>query len=307
MSELRQLAPAASAGTAAAPLPLHRPTCQHVVCGALLNTAADGWLLLPGQAGFAPKTPPVRPPPTEASSCSAEELAAWIEAAEQCQQVPLKLACVGQLVQRLVCQDPTENMAAGIADAMHLQRLDKSTLLLVLGLVTGANRRLVPSAQRRAFRAPSQETIASCICSSANPGSFEWRIDRFSRLPAQPGIGLGSPWFIAGGRTWRLELYPNGDNVQSEGNLSGAGSCNDCSLGAYLAPLNSSSSSAAAEGGCACGCRCSPFSVCSPAIPCSVCGHRGRVCACSCGDHSPRPSSSCAAAPHRQFSGQSGH
>lgn len=79
----------------------------------------------------------------EASGATTEELVAWADAAEDCEQADLRLACISRLAQRLVENAPSENaLAAGIADAAQLEGCSKCTLLLLLGLMAGANRQL---------------------------------------------------------------------------------------------------------------------------------------------------------------------
>lgn len=159
----------------------------------------------------------------EAHIRSTEEAAIWIEAAEQCQQPELRLACVSRLVQRLLGKEPgPAALASSIADAAELERIDKGTLLLLLGLVAGSARQLVPREQLLAYTAPSRGDIAASQQQATGVGSFEWRIERFSEQPAQVGSRLMSPTFVAGGREWQLALYPNGV-FGSEGYLSGEG------------------------------------------------------------------------------------
>lgn len=149
---------------------------------------------------------------------STEEAVAWIEAADRCQQTELRLACVTRLVQRLVGTGATEHsLAASIADAAQLQQCDKSTLLLLLGMVADAARqdRLDP------YIAPKTSDLSKAVRQSANPCSFEWRLSRFMQRPVQPGVAALLDGFMAGGREWQLVLYPNGKNQESAGNLSG--------------------------------------------------------------------------------------
>lgn len=152
---------------------------------------------------------------------STDESVAWIEAAEQCQQAELRLACISRLVQRLIAKAPADcALASSIADAAQLKRCDKSTLLLVLGLVAGSGRNLIPRHQLLAYQPPSDGAIATSLEQAANPGSYEWRIEQFSQQPSQPGNALHSPWFMAAGRQWQIKLYPNGANNGVEGHIS---------------------------------------------------------------------------------------
>ena len=152
---------------------------------------------------------------------STEEAITWIEAAEQCQQTELRLACVSRLVQQLVGKEPAgRELAAGIADAALLEGCDKGTLLLLLGLVTGAVRQLAPRTQLLDYKAPSSGAIATALQHAASSGSYEWRIEHFSQQPAQVGSKLSSPWFMAGGREWQLTLYPYGSFQENAGHLS---------------------------------------------------------------------------------------
>lgn len=149
---------------------------------------------------------------------STEEAVAWIEAADRCQQTELRLACVTRLVQRLVGTDAAEHsLAASIADATQLQQCDKSTLLLLLGMVTDAARQ----DRRDPYVAPKTSEVSKAVRQSANPGSYEWRLSRFTQRPVQPGVAAPSGWFMAGGREWQLILYPNGVDQECEGHLSG--------------------------------------------------------------------------------------
>lgn len=157
---------------------------------------------------------------------SADESVAWIEAAEQCQQAELRLACIARLVQRLISKAPSGcDLASSIADAAQLERCDKSTLVLVLGLVAGAGRTLIPRHQLLAYQPPSDGAIAAALEHAANPGSYEWRIEQFSQQPSQPGNTLQSPWFVAAGRQWQMTLYPNGQSDEAEGSIA----CECCS------------------------------------------------------------------------------
>lgn len=167
-------------------------------------------------------------------SSSAEQLVVWADAAEQCEQTDLRLACAAQLAQRLVlASTPGEHaLPAGIADAAQLEGCSNSTLLLILGLVTGAFRQLAPQAsismfgfkaprrQPGAYKAPATDSIAAALQQAASPGSFEWRIEKFAQQPAQRGRSLQSPWFMSGGREWQLLVYLNGDSQVSEGHVS---------------------------------------------------------------------------------------
>ncbi|PRW32688.1 cyclase-associated 1 [Chlorella sorokiniana] len=157
---------------------------------------------------------------TESSMDNAAELVTWTEVAEQCQQTDLRLSCVARLVKLLVTKAPGQHMASGITDAAQLEGLDKSTLLLVLGLVTGAGRQLAPKEQLLAYTAPPTADISTAMEQAANPGSYEWRIEQFSQQPSQPGDALRSPWFTAAGREWQLTLYPNGQTIAYQGHIS---------------------------------------------------------------------------------------
>lgn len=157
-----------------------------------------------------------------------DEAVTWIEAAEQCQQPALRLACVARLAQWLLAREPADDLGASIADAQQLERLDSATMALVLGLVTGAARQMATRKQPLAYRAPSDGSIATAIQQAANPADYEWRIELYSQQPAQPGDALRPPWFKAGGREWQLLVYPGGITQEDAGHLSGEQQCNTC-------------------------------------------------------------------------------
>lgn len=98
-----------------------------------------------------------------------------------------------------------------------MQHSWRGTLLLLLGLVAGSARQLVPREQLLAYAAPSREDIAAAQQQATGVGSLEWRIERFSQM----GSKLLSPSFVAGGKEWQLVLYPNGNGHANEGHLSG--------------------------------------------------------------------------------------
>lgn len=155
-------------------------------------------------------------------STSAKQLVVWADAAEQCEQTDLRLACAAQLARRLIlASTPGEHaLPAGIADAAQLEGCSNSTLLLILGLVTGAGRQLVRQEKLQAYEAQATDSIAAALQQASSPGSFEWRIEQFAQQPAQRGRSLQSPWFMSGGREWRLSVYLNGDNEEAEGHVS---------------------------------------------------------------------------------------
>ncbi|PRW58089.1 MATH domain and coiled-coil domain-containing protein [Chlorella sorokiniana] len=157
----------------------------------------------------------------ESAGGSTEELIAWTDAGEHCEQTDLRLACTAHLAQRLVARAPgSQNLAAGIADAEQLEGCSKRTLLLLLGLVTGAGRQLASAEQLLGYAAATNDEVTAAQQQARNPGTFEWRIAQFSQQPAQVGHALKSPWFSAGGRQCQLSAYLNGDTAQSEGHLS---------------------------------------------------------------------------------------
>lgn len=142
--------------------------------------------------------------------------------AEQCEQTELRLACAAQLAQRLVAQAPGSHaLAASIADAAQLKGCSKNTLLLLLGLVTEAGRQLIPSEQLLTYKGPSRDIVTAAQQRAANPGTYEWRIERFSQQPEQPGLKVQSPWFKAGGRKWCMRAYPHGHDAEAAGHVSG--------------------------------------------------------------------------------------
>ena len=153
----------------------------------------------------------------------------WADAAEDCEQTELRLACTAQLAQRLVAKAPGSlALASGIADAAQLEGCSKITLLLLLGLVTGVGRQLIPSEQLTAYKGPSRDIVTAAQQQAANPGSFEWRIEQFSQQPEQPGQKVQSPWFEAGGREWCIRAYPHGQNAEVAGHVSGGFCCLQC-------------------------------------------------------------------------------
>ena len=161
----------------------------------------------------------------------------WADVAEHCKQADLQLACAAQLAQRLLAKaHGSHALASGMADAAQLEGCSNSTLLLLLGLVTGAGRQLTPREQLAAYQVPCRDDITAAQQQAANPGSYEWRIEQFSLQPSQLGQQIESPWFMAGGRDWRLHACLNGVNGESAGHVTSECLVNLC--GRCRASLN---------------------------------------------------------------------
>ena len=162
------------------------------------------------------------PPADKATQASAAELIAWIEAAEMCQLDSLRLECVAQLARKLATKPQAASpLAAALVDAAQLEGCDKSTLLLLLGMLTAAGRELAEHQQHFAGHLALGDMLTTALPLAASPGSFEWRIERFSEQPAAVGMKLTSPPVMAGGREWHLKAYCGGENAEAEGHLSG--------------------------------------------------------------------------------------
>ena len=146
------------------------------------------------------------------------ELVAWIEAADSCQQADLRLSCIPELARRLACGP--SSLAGAIAEAALLRNCSKDTLLLLVGLMADA------ADQPLADKIASPTAVAEALPQAANPGSFAWVLERFSKQPAAVGKVVHSPWFMAAGREWRLKVYPGGEWQETAGHLSGK--CSKC-------------------------------------------------------------------------------
>ncbi len=168
----------------------------------------------------------------------------WIEAAEQCHQTDLRLACTSRLVQRLLGADPSGGIAASIVDVRQLGKLDYSKRQLVLALVLAAARQLAPSSQRLAYSPPSDADIAAAIQQANKTSDCELRTPEFLQLAAllRPGQVEPAARLKVPGGEWRLLVYPNGSAEEHKGHLSGELWCyamSNCACMPRVCPANS--------------------------------------------------------------------
>lgn len=142
------------------------------------------------------------------------DLVGWVAAADCCQLHELRLRCISEVVRRLASRQG--GLSGAFADAaLMVGHLDKSVLAQLLGLVLAAGGEQVASN----LAAPSAAVEA--LDQAANPGSFEWELERYSQQPGGVGRKAESPWFSVAGREWCLRVYPGGYTEETAGHLSG--------------------------------------------------------------------------------------
>lgn len=141
----------------------------------------------------------------------------WAGAADTCHLDALRLRCLTQVARRLA-KGPS-SLAGTFADAVQVvDACDKRMLAQLVGLIVWAgnsNNQLLRSLV-------TSDTAAAALLEAGNHGSFEWALERFSEQPAEQGQHVFSPWFMAAGREWRLQVHLGGFNADAAGHLSGA-------------------------------------------------------------------------------------
>ena len=147
----------------------------------------------------------------------------WAAAADRCQLSELRLRCLSAPARRLACG--SSSLTSTFAEAaLVAQCCSKSTLTELLALAMAAGQAASP--EKFADSLPAPGAAAAALQQAANPGSFEWALERYSEQPAGMGQAVFSPWFSAAGKEWRLEVYPGSKATAWEGHLSGeAGAC----------------------------------------------------------------------------------
>lgn len=135
-------------------------------------------------------------------------------ATDRCQLPELRLRCISQVALHLATKPG--DLAATFADvALVVERCDDRLLTQLLGLVLAASDERIGNS----LAAPSAALKA--LEQAANPGSFDWALESFSRQPSAVGESIESPWFNVAGKQWRFVVYPGGDKEQAAGDLSG--------------------------------------------------------------------------------------
>ena len=167
----------------------------------------------------------------------------WAAAADHCGLPDLCLRCLSQVARRLASRhgglaDAPKGAGAGASAAAVLGACDKGLLVQLVGLMaetggeciaagpppSGIDAAAEAAADAAAATAPAPGPAVAAELEpwqAANPGSFEWELERFSQQPAAAGRWVDSPWFWAAGRQWCLSVCPGGDTVDAVGHLPG--------------------------------------------------------------------------------------
>lgn len=133
-------------------------------------------------------------------------------AADRCQLAELRVTCIRELARRLA--SAPSGLAGAIADASILrQHCSAEELDLVMGLLADA-------ASASSLATPS--VTVDALQHAPIFGSFEWTLERFLGQPSAVGERLLSPWFSAGGKEWRFQVFPGGATQEATGHLGGA-------------------------------------------------------------------------------------
>lgn len=120
----------------------------------------------------------------------------WLEAAEACQLDALRTSCLLRLAHSLAGW--SHSLASSLAHASLLERCDKRTLTQLLGLMTAAGKRCTGS-QRLVAAVPLATEVETAMVQAADPGVFNWTVERFSDRPSGVGEFVKSPEFKAAG------------------------------------------------------------------------------------------------------------
>lgn len=106
--------------------------------------------------------------------------ARWATAADRCWLPEPCLRCLSEVARRLAA-GPL-GLPGAFADARTtLSSLDNSLLLQLVGLMAGAGGKELAAAL------PAPDAAAAALQQSANHGSFEWALKRFSQQAADAG------------------------------------------------------------------------------------------------------------------------
>ena len=143
------------------------------------------------------------------------ELLEWAEAAEQCCLPELRMRCLTEVAHRLACV--AGSLASSFSAAAELAGCNHSTLSTLVGLLAAG---CGPTGAPRVLET-SPAAAVEALEASAQHGSFQWTVERYSQLPAVRGENTYSPYFWAGGVEWRFRIFPGGDKEEAAGHLSG--------------------------------------------------------------------------------------
>ncbi|PRW33982.1 BTB POZ and MATH domain-containing 4-like [Chlorella sorokiniana] len=142
------------------------------------------------------------------------ELLEWAEAAEQCCLPELKMRCLAEVAHRLARAGGS--LASSFSATAGLAGCSQSTLSTLLSLLaTGCG----PAGAPRLLETTPAAAVEAQEA-SGNHGTFQWVVERYSRLSAVRGDFVYSPYFQAAGMEWRFKIYPGGESQDSAGHLS---------------------------------------------------------------------------------------
>jgi len=126
-------------------------------------------------------------------------LAAWTEAANQCQLDDLQLSLLHMLACRLASLHDGD-LGNTLAASRALLQCDSSTLVQLIAVLTHAGFKAASVYSRKLREyASSQASLALAVAAAARTGSFDWTLMHFSQQIAEAGQRVMSPWFSAVG------------------------------------------------------------------------------------------------------------
>lgn len=138
----------------------------------------------------------------------------WAEVAEQCCLPELRMRCLAEVAHRLAWA--AGSLASSFSATAELAGCNHSTLSTLVGLLAAG---CGPTGAPRVLET-SPAAAVEALQASAQHGSFQWTVERYSQLPAVRGENTYSPYFWAGGVEWPFRICPGGDKEQAAGHLS---------------------------------------------------------------------------------------
>lgn len=125
------------------------------------------------------------------------------------------MRCLAEVAHRLAWA--AGSLASSFSAPAELAGCNHSTLSTLVGLLAAG---CGPTGAPRVLET-SPAAAVEALQASAQHGSFQWTVERYSQLPAVRGENTYSPYFWAGGVEWPFRICPGGDKEQAAGHLSG--------------------------------------------------------------------------------------